>query len=173
GFRGRDFYEGRKLWIKALLAGHKLLPLGGNDAHGDLNDYTAVKQPLWSLRCNSEHVFGQVRTVIPDNGKTPFSCVPKNLYITDGPALWFENGKLHAKSTKDFGEFLSITIFRGCEGKPNFEKREDMKIGDSYELEYEFEFEISLNNSLYVRAECETSCGKFAMTAAIYSSLAV
>jgi len=173
GFRGRDFYEGRKLWIKALLAGHKLLPLGGNDAHGDLNDYTAVKQPLWSLRCNSEHVFGQVRTVIPDDGKTPFSCVPKNLYITDGPALWFEDGKLHAKSTEDFGEFLSITIFRGCEGKPNFEKKEDMQIGDSYEREYEFEFEISLNNSLYVRAECETTCGKFAMTAAIYSSLAV
>ena len=166
GFRGRDFYEGRELWIRALLAGHKLLPLGGNDSHGDLNDYTAVKQPLWSLKCNTEHVFGQVRTVIPNTGKTPFSCVPKNLYITDGPALWFENGKLHAKSTGDFGKFLSITIFRGCDGKPNFEKKEEMKIGDFYE----FEFEISLNDSLYVRAECETSCGKFAMTAAIYSS---
>ncbi|GBU25605.1 hypothetical protein R83H12_02255 [Fibrobacteria bacterium R8-3-H12] len=123
GFRGRDFYEGRDLWIKSLLAGHRLLPLGGNDAHGDLNDYTAVKQPLWSLKCNSEHVFGQVRTVIPNNGKTPFSSVPKNLYITDGPALWFENGKLYAKSTEDFGKFLSITIFRGCPGKPNFEKK--------------------------------------------------
>jgi len=168
GFRGHDFYEGRDLWIKSLLAGHKLLPLGGNDSHGDLNSYTAVKQPLWNLKCNTEHVFGQVRTVIPNTGKTPFTEIPKNLYITDGPALWFENGKLHAKSTEDFGKFLSITIFRGCEGEPNFEKKEEMKVGDFYE----FDFEIPLNNSLYVRAECETNCGKFAMTAAIYSSLA-
>jgi len=166
GFRGRDFYEGRDLWIKSLLAGHKLLPLGGNDSHGDLNSYTAVKQPLWSLKCNTEHIFGQVRTVILGNGKTPFSEIPKNLYITDGPALWFEDGKLYAKSTEDFGKFLSITIFRGCQGKPNFEKKEEMQISDSYE----FDFEIPLNNSLYVRAECETTCGKFAMTAAIYSS---
>jgi len=169
GFRGRDFYDGRELWVKCLLAGHRLLPIGGNDSHGDLNDYTAVKQPLWSLKCNSEHVFGQVRTVIPNTGKTPFSEIPKNLYITDGPALWFENGKLHAKSTEDFGKFLSITIFRGCQGKQNFEKKEEMQISDSYELD----FEIPLNDSLYMRAECETSCGKFAMTMAIYSSLAV
>jgi len=163
GFRGRDFYEGRELWIKSLLAGHRLLPLGGNDSHGDLNSYTAVKRPLWSLKCNTEHVFGQVRTVIPNTGKTPFSEIPQNLYITDGPALWFENEKLYAKSTEDFGKFLSITIFRGSK---DFEKKEEMQINDSYE----FEFEIPLNNSLYVRAECETTCGKFAMTAAIYST---
>jgi len=161
GFRGRDFYEGRNLWIKCLLAGYKFLPIGGNDAHGDLNCYTAVKRPLWSLKCNMEHVFGQVRTVIQDAGKIP----PENLYITDGPALWFEYGKLHAKSTEDFGKFLSITIFRGCQGKPNFEKKEDMQIDDSLNLD----FEILLNNSLYVRAECETSCGKFALTSAMYA----
>jgi len=159
GFRGRDFYEGRDLWIKSLLAGHRLLPLGGNDSHGDLNSYTAVKQPLWSLKCNTEHVFGQVRTVIPSVSK-----MPQNLYITDGPALWFENGKLYAKSTEDFGKFLSITVFRGCK---DFEKKEEMQIDDSYE------FEFSINNDFYVRAECETTCGKFAMTAAIYSHPAV
>jgi hypothetical protein len=162
GFRGRDFYEGRALWIKCLLAGHKLLPLGGNDAHGDLNCYTAIAKPLWSLKCNQEHVFGVVRTVIPGTGKAPFSEIPQNLYITDGPALWFENGKLHAKSTEDIGKFLSITIFRG---KDFFEKKEEMPINDSLD----YIFEISLTNSLYLRAECETSCGKFAMTSAIYS----
>jgi hypothetical protein len=164
GFRGKDFYEGRELWIKCLLAGRKLLPLGGNDAHGDLNSYTAVSKPLWSLKHNQEHVFGSVRTVIPNTGKTPFSEVPENLYITDGPALWFEqkeNGKLflHAKSTEDFGNFLSITVFRG----ESSEKSEQMQIDDSLE----YDFEISQNNSLYVRAECETNCGKFAMTSAI------
>jgi len=158
GYRGKDFYEGRELWIKCLLAGYKFLPLGGNDAHGDLNSYTAVKQPLWSLKCNQEHVFGQVRTVTPK----PFTELPTNLYITDGPALWFENLTLHAKSTEDYGKFLSIKIFRGENGS---EKIEKMKIDDSLS----FDFEISLNNSLYVRAECETTLGKFAMTSAIFS----
>jgi hypothetical protein len=172
GFRGRDFYEGRELWIKCLLAGHKLLPLGGNDAHGDLNSYTAVKQPLWSLKNNQEHVFGLVRTVIPNTGKIPFSEIPENLYITDGPVLWmekdFERGKLtlHAKSTEDFGKFLSITIFRGeRDANSCFEKNEQMKTGDSLILD----FEIFLNGSFYIRAECETSCGRFAMTAALFS----
>jgi len=165
GFRGRDFYEGREMWIKCLLRGHKLLPLGGNDAHGDLNSYTAVKKPLWSLKCNQEHVFGNVRTVIPNTGKPPFSEIPENLYITDGPALWLEKsdqGKflLHAKSTEDFGKFLSVTVFSGKDGT---EKKEEMKIYDSLT----FDFEISLENNLYVRAECETTCGKFAMTAAL------
>jgi hypothetical protein len=168
GFRGKDFYEGRKLWIKCLLSGCMLLPIGGNDAHGDLNSYTAVKQPLWSLKHNQEHVFGLVRTVIPNTGNPPFSELPKNLYITDGPALWFEkkndsNFILHAKSTDDFGNFLSITVFRGKQGKPNFEKKEEMQIDNSLN----FDFEISLNNSLYLRAECETNYGKFAMTTAM------
>jgi len=165
GFRGKDFYEGRKLWIKCLLAGRKLLPLGGNDAHGDLNCYTAVKKPLWNLKCNNEHVFGQVRTVIPNTGKIPFGEIPENLYLTDGPALWIEresNGKflLHAKSITEFGKFLSITIFRGN----GMEKAEQMKTDNSLS----FDFEISLNGSLYMRAECETDMGKFAMTAAVY-----
>jgi len=167
GFRGKDFYEGRKLWIKCLLTGHKLLPLGGNDAHGDLNCYTAVKKPLWSLKCNREHIFGQVRTVIPNTEKTPFSKLPENLYITDGPALWIEkenNSKLllRARSIAEFGKFLSITIFKGEHGT---EKLEQMKIDSSLS----FDFEISLNNCLYARAECETDMGKFAMTAAVHN----
>jgi hypothetical protein len=168
GFRGRDFYEGRELWIKCLLKGHRLLPLGGNDAHGDLNSYTAVAKPMWSLKCNQEHVFGNVRTVMQSSGKAPFSELPQNLYITDGPELWFEqNGSkkflLHAKSTEGIGKFLSITVFRGESGSPNFEKAEPMQVIDPLKCD----FEISLNNSLYVRAECETTCGKFAMTMAM------
>jgi hypothetical protein len=172
GFRERDFYEGRSLWIECLLAGYKLLPIGGSDAHGDLNSYTAVKRPLWSLKCNMEHVFGLVRTVIPTTGKKTFSEIPENLYLTDGPALWMEKSLdskfiLHAKSTEDFGKFLSISIFRGERSEDcNFEKKEEMQIDEPLN----FTLEISLNNSLYVRAECETSCGKFALTSAMYAS---
>jgi hypothetical protein len=165
GFRSKDFYEGRDLWIKCLLAGHKMLPLGGNDAHGDLNSYTAVKQPLWSLKCNSEHVFGAVRTVIPNSSQAPFSELPDNLYVTDGPALWFENGILHAKSTKDFGQFLSITGYSAKIGAKK-ENIENLELNDNC---FEHSFEIDFENCDYVRAECETSYGKFAMTMAIYS----
>ena len=168
GFRGRDFYEGRDIWIKCLLEGHKLLPLGGNDSHGDLNSFTAVKKPLWSLKCNQEHVFGQVRTVIPNAGKIPFSEIPENLYITDGPALWIENSKLYAKSTEDTGIFLSITLYYAKIGAKKEFSENLLEHGDAYE----YSFEINFENKDYVRAECETICGKFAMTAAIYSPLA-
>jgi hypothetical protein len=170
GFRGRDFYEGRRLWIKCLLQGHKLLPLGGSDAHGDLNSYTAVKKPLWSLKCNQEHVFGNVRTVIPNTGKTPLSEIPKNLYITDGPALWLEKsaqGKilLQAKSTEDFGKFLSITAYFAKTGA----EKEYYKRMDLSDKCLEHSFEMNLENSDYIRAECETDMGKFAMTGAVFN----
>ena len=148
GYRGKDFYEGRELWIKCLLAGYRYLPIGGNDAHGDLNSYTSVKKPLWNLKCNDEHIFGKVRTVF----------YGKDLYITDGPALWFENGKLHAKTNEDMGNFLSITLFFG--------KKEETTLALNVN---ETEFEIPKNDSDYVRAECETTLGKFAMTAACFS----
>ncbi|GHV12420.1 hypothetical protein AGMMS49938_04920 [Fibrobacterales bacterium] len=161
GYRGRDFYEGRKLWIECLLRGHRILPWGGNDAHGDLNSYVALKKPLWSLKCNQEHIFGNVRTVLPN-----FPPTESNLYITDGPALHIEQvGNkclLHAKSNADFGEFLSITLFKGERGK-HFERT--ISFSDN-------NFEFSLDDCLYARAECETTFGKFAMTAAIYSPLA-
>ena len=47
-----------------------MLPIGGNDAHGDLNDMTAVDLPLLSLKHTRAHIFGNVRTVVKLDERT-------------------------------------------------------------------------------------------------------
>ena len=64
GVRDEGFKLGREFWINELGKGNYLLPIGGNDAHGDLNGMTAVDLPLISLKHTRAHVFGNVRTVI-------------------------------------------------------------------------------------------------------------
>ena len=64
GVRDEGFKLGREFWINELGKGNYLLPIGGNDAHGDLNSMTAVELPLLTLKHTRAHIFGNVRTVI-------------------------------------------------------------------------------------------------------------
>ena len=64
GIRDEGFKLGREFWINELGKGNYLLPIGGNDAHGDLNGMTAVNLPLISLKYTKAHTFGNVRTVV-------------------------------------------------------------------------------------------------------------
>ena len=64
GIRDEGFKLGREFWINELGKGNYLLPIGGNDAHGDLNGMTAVDLPLISLKHTRAHTFGKVRTVV-------------------------------------------------------------------------------------------------------------
>ena len=64
GVRDEGFKLGREFWINELGKGNYLLPIGGNDAHGDLNSMTAVSLPLLSLKHTRAHIFGNVRTVV-------------------------------------------------------------------------------------------------------------
>lgn len=64
GLRDEGFLLGREWWIEELGKENFVLPIGGNDAHGDLNDTTAVSLPLLTLKHNRHHVFGKVRTVV-------------------------------------------------------------------------------------------------------------
>ena len=117
GIRDEGFKLGREFWINELGKGNYLLPIGGNDAHGDLNSMTAVDLPLISLKHTRAHIFGNVRTVvriedsvipnetatvipnenatvIPNGVRDPATLneafAGDNCYITDGPALWWE-----------------------------------------------------------------------------------
>ena len=117
GIRDEGFKLGREFWINELGKGNYLLPIGGNDAHGDLNSMTAVDLPLISLKHTRAHTFGNVRTVvriedsvIPNENATVIpnenaTVIPNgvrdpatlneafsgdNCYVTDGPALWWE-----------------------------------------------------------------------------------
>jgi len=171
GSRDKGFELGRKFWISELEKGNFILPLGGNDAHGDLNEYTGVKIPLWKLKQSYAHVFGYVRTVV--QGSEPLSAFRGiNLYVTDGPALWWTSQSnvvtFHFKSSKDFGKLQNLTIYAQSETSP---KEVSIEAAVQKISDYEALASISLEGKKYVRAEAETSLQRFALTSACPAKL--
>ncbi|SIN85853.1 PHP domain-containing protein [Fibrobacter sp. UWB11] len=179
GIRDEGFKLGREFWINELGKGNYLLPIGGNDAHGDLNGMTAVSLPLFSLKHTRAHTFGNVRTVVKLNksGSTTLvdinaAFAADNCYITDGPALWWERtGKeitFHARSNKEMGGgFRYIRIF-GRRELPNgkLAPTEEIMLGSLVAAPDHADIPVATFGFAYVRAECETATGKFALTSA-------
>ena len=186
GVRDEGFKLGREFWIGQLGKGNYLLPIGGNDAHGDLNDTTAVSTPLVSLKHSRDHVFGKVRTVVKmdptaaGNGLSRESLhvafAGDNCYITDGPALWWEHAEVHgiksvvfhARNTKDFGEgFRYIRIFgRRYLSNGKLAKEEELRMESLVAAPAKTDIPVSIDNFAYLRAECESATGHFALTSA-------
>ena len=177
GIRDEGFKLGRDWWIEELGKGNFLLPIGGNDAHGDLNDTTSVSLPLISLRHSREHVFGKVRTVVKLDSPLTLNSLNDafagdNCYITDGPALWWERGEkkvtFHARNTQDFGgAFRYIRIYgrrRNNNGK--LAPHEELCMESLVAAPTKTDISVNADNFAYLRAECETATGKFAMTSA-------
>jgi hypothetical protein len=190
GIRDEGFKLGREFWINELGKGNYLLPIGGNDAHGDLNSMTAVSMPLFSLKHTRAHTFGKVRTVIKvgsrklevgseakqefplslDAINTAFSA--DNCYITDGPALWWERSDkeiiFHARSNKEMGGgFRYIRIFgRRIQSNGKLAPEEEVMIGSLVATPDHADIPVATLGFAYVRAECETATGKFALTSA-------
>ncbi|MCK9183275.1 MAG: hypothetical protein M0P13_10430 [Fibrobacteraceae bacterium] len=166
GTRDADFESGRNFWISELERENFILPLGGNDAHGDLNEYTGVKIPLFALKRSRAHIFGNVRTVV--YGNDPIQAFRQNnLYITDGPALWWnKTGKsvcFTAKSSSDFGKIKKLKMY----AQKKYEKKE-AGLSASFEKisPWEARISIDLSSLNYARAEVETDSGHFALTSA-------
>lgn len=177
GIRDEGFKLGRQWWIEELGKGNFLLPIGGNDAHGDLNDTTSVSTPLFSLKHSRYHVFGKVRTVVRINSPLTLDTLNDafsgdNCYITDGPALWWERGEktvtFHARNTQDFGgAFRYIRIFgRKRNRNGTFSKNETLCIESLVLPPASTDITVNNDDFAYLRAECETATGKFAMTSA-------
>ena len=203
GIRDEGFKLGREFWINELGKGNYLLPIGGNDAHGDLNSMTAVDLPLISLKHTRAHTFGKVRTVIKLNEScSPALCHPQcvilsedrqvegsskvsltladinaafaadNCYITDGPALWWErdnNGiTFHARSNKEMGGgFRYVRIYgRRIQSNGKLAPEEEVMIGSQVATPDHADISVATLGFAYVRAECETATGKFALTSA-------
>ena len=177
GTRDEGFKLGRDWWIEELGKGNFLLPIGGNDAHGDLNDTTSVSLPLISIRHSREHVFGKVRTVVKLDSPLTLNTLNEafagdNCYITDGPALWWERGEkkvtFHARNTQDFGgAFRYIRIYgrrRNNSGK--LTPHEELCMESLVAAPTKTDISVNADNFAYLRAECETATGKFAMTSA-------
>lgn len=197
GIRDEGFKLGREFWINELGKGNYLLPIGGNDAHGDLNSMTAVDLPLISLKHTRAHTFGNVRTVVKITDPTgnpilsfpaPIGNLPTqpplslatintaftadNCYITDGPALWWErdnNGiTFHARSNKETGGgFRYVRIYgRRIQNNGKFAPEEEVIIGSQVATPDHADIPVATLGFAYVRAECETATGKFALTSA-------
>jgi hypothetical protein len=188
GIRDEGFKLGREFWIEELGKGNFLLPIGGNDAHGDLNDTTSVATPLCTLRHTRDHIFGKVRTVVSPPRLTSDESTAitqealneafagDNCYITDGPALWWERADIHgskgiifhARNTNDFGgAFRYIRIFgRRYTAGGKLAKTEELCLESLVAAPASSDIEIHFDNFAYLRAECESATGKFAMTSA-------
>ena len=189
GPRDDGFDLGREFWINELGQGNFLLPIGGNDAHGDLNDTTAVDLPLFSLKHTRDHVFGRVRTVVQISENKNFEEIDDplaalhqafagdNCYITNGPALWWErhtdlSGRecitFFAKNTKDYGEgFKYIRIYgrkKLLNGK--WSKNEEICMQSQVAAKAETKIKMDFEDYAYLRAECETATGHYALTSA-------
>lgn len=229
GLRDEGFKLGREWWIQELGKENYVLPIGGNDAHGDLNDTTAVDLPLFTLKHNRHHVFGNVRTVVKlpeplntadrtaqvaigatqvaegaaqkaESAAQRLSTIGSSLtrdilhqafagdncYITDGPALWWErvaasveaNDRIsaagssaksvtfHARSNADFGNgFRFVKIYgrrRLLNGK--LAPREELHLASQVAARPEVDITVDFEDFAYLRAECATSTGKYALT---------
>ena len=208
GIRDEGFQLGKAWWIEELGKGNFLLPIGGNDAHGDMNDTTFVRLPLFSLGNNRHHVFGKVRTVVKGGSlplastpchprdphchpresgdllaapATPSAVTPKalkqafsgeNCYITDGPALWWDREvdtvKFHAQSTQDLGGgFRYIRIYkRRILSNGKWAAKEEICPESLVATSQNETIEVSTAGLAYLRAECETASGRYALTSA-------
>lgn len=179
GSRNRGFELGRKWWVEQLENGHRVLPIGGNDAHGDLNDSTSISLPLISLRHNRDHIFGKVKTVIALGSKARVTLpalkkafTEDNLYLTDGPALWWTRKKdfisFEVKSTPDFGEIKFLRVYTAAKELPSKEEihktYSNENVGD-----YSLTIKVPVKDFRYIRAECETTKGLFALTSAAFT----
>ncbi|HLP43570.1 MAG TPA: hypothetical protein VK465_18860, partial [Fibrobacteria bacterium] len=177
GHRGRDFREGREFWVQQLLAGHRLLPIGANDAHGDLNRNIGVKTPLFSLYQSRNHVFGHVRTVVQAERKT-LAGIQEGLrrgrvLATDGPFLTLSQSegsqgkvRLSARGTVDFGGMEKVSLFAGKRnGSGEALAGEWSMEGGS--LEWSGSADIPAG-CLYLRAEGRTTAKRFALTSPLF-----
>lgn len=175
GVRDAGFNLGKELWLAELGKGNFLLPIGGNDAHGDLNCTTSVKLPLFKLRATRNHIFGKVRTGVQCGeatlGALNEAFAGENVYITEGPALsWERSGKnllFHAKSNEQMGAFRYIKIF-GRRLLPNGKLAETEELHGESRVAAAIETHITAKpeDFAYLRAEAETANGKFALTSA-------
>ena len=175
------FRAGRQFWISQITKGVRLLPIGGNDAHGDLNRYTGVKTPLFSLFSSRSRLFGKVRTVVNNEFQSPLSVSSLHeafrqaqnsgqLYITNGPALQLtlsdSNIHFEVNSSPDFGSIDEVTLFWG-------DLTHQIEYSETLcpeHIQYQND-RILRSDCGYIRAECRTSLGNFALSAPVWYSL--
>ncbi len=170
GNRNKDFSLGRAFWVSQLLQGKKVLPIAGNDAHGDLNFCRGVKTPLFSLYQNENHIFGKVKTLIKAEGKTlphlQEGIRQGNVCCTDGPfCALSKNGSqlsLEVLSQIQLGGIKKIHLFSGTVGDSRENHEKTWELGEE-STEWNEVFE--LKKCSYYRLEVWTHHHHLALSA--------
>ena len=125
---------------------------------------------------NATVIPNETATVIPNGVRDPATLNEAfsgdNCYITDGPALWWErDGKniiFHARSNKETGGGFRYIRIYGRQVLPNgkLALEEEVLIGSLVAAPDHADIPVATFGHAYVRAECETATGKFALTSA-------
>ena len=173
------FQRGIAQWISALLNGHRLVALAGNDAHGNFNRFRQLRIPFIAIGESHEHRFGEMRTAVilasrvTERG-TLEAIGSGRCVITNGPiamlAARSDMGaaglvgssvagsefevSIEAKSTPEFGNLEQVVLWRGTIGS----RKEDC-ILETGSTGYSFsqQLQIKMKNSGYIRLELRTS----------------
>ncbi len=192
GGRKEYFLKGKKLWIKLLLKGYKLMGLAGNDAHGNFSRYRQVSFPFIKMKENYYNLFGVWRTGVHgdfiklNSDSVLHELKAGNCFLTNGPALSFNaysNNKLYkmgstclnisklditAKSSEEFGGIEKVLIFIGkikaTKEYLYYEQNLDQNV-------YDFKIKLPINKlseSGYFRIEILTSKDKTALSNPIW-----
>ncbi|MBI4419059.1 MAG: CehA/McbA family metallohydrolase [Ignavibacteriales bacterium] len=135
------FPRGLRQWTSALLRGHRLIAVAGNDAHGNFNRFRQLGIPFFSIRETQEHLFGRMRTGV-FSASVRESSILRSLsagrcIVTDGPVAQLvgrtaAGGRIpmgshpftdqlgievQAKSSPEFGRINRIVVFAGTLGE--------------------------------------------------------
>jgi len=168
-----------KRWVSLLLAGCKLVVLGGNDAHGNFSRFRQLGIPFVSIREHYAHLFGRWKTGIildraPDQ-KHLLELLGRGCsFVTNGPLCVISarddlgrtaqmgstihpstcRVSVHGSSTRDFGRLARVRLLRGIFQVGREEVVWEQYAASGFSLEHEVR--IDPDCPAYVRAEVET-----------------
>ncbi len=179
GMKELGFEEGYQFWVRALLAGHRLYCIAGNDAHGNFNRFRQIGVPFLKVRETDNQLFGRMRTGVFVEGPLHQNAILDSLakgrsIATDGPVANIVvegkhtptslGSKLHgsdfelsltARSSKEFGNIEEIRLILGIIGEDS--ERTFLNERPPNQFTYLCSSSIHISSPSYIRAEIQTS----------------
>jgi len=166
-----SFDEGRNMWISLLLAGKRLVLLGGDDAHGNFNRFRQIGIPFFSIREHGEQLFGVTRTVVRsetlDEPSLLAAIKSGRSVISDGPVLDLRNNgrsvigerlplgpvglEIHVRTSSEYGTISELRLMYGRIGG------DETEILTQPHRENVLTARLDPNARGYLRAECWTN----------------
>ena len=181
GEYAENFVNGLDVWKWLLLKGEKKFISAGNDAHGNFNRFIQIGIPFFKIREKETQLFGKMKTALFTSlSETAIVSALRygRSFITSGPLLvieietdQFNSGtigdtilgkkflvKVKAKTTEEFGKFISVKLIHGIIGKRERILLEMKDFSDPFNIHFITDWETAAMFS-YIRAEGFTANG--------------